>query len=1650
MTGPVHDAPAPVDGASSVTICASRCLCMLGMHRSGTSALARVINLLGIDLGSQLVPAGVDNPKGFWEHKDIVQVHERLFEALDTWYDDTLILPPRWTEFESVDVCREGIKRIVRDDLAPRGFWGFKDPRTCRLLPLWQELFVELRVSPSYVLMLRNPWEIAYSLAVRNGFAVNKSLLLTLLHLLEAEHHTRGGVRAVVTYDELMQDWRATTARLGAALGLDVQTPSEASAVEIDSFIDPRLRHHSIAGSREKARPATLPGDARLVKWVTEVYDLLAAGASSTARVDGKLFDEARLDAIHDELLASIDEFDHWRGELSLGRRIRELEFFVGDLNQSKTWLEAENQRLRAELEAGDTVGPGTNGSAHADVPARSAPDRLKEQIGRLVTWNKELASARDQASEKITALRGQLEEQERVNARLIAGKWSTTRTRRGRPVSVGPTPAVVNTLVPEPTRVVVEPLMASVDTSTLVHARRGPLDVRGWCVHPRTRIRFLRAGFGRTIVDCTYGLERLDVAAHLPAVAHARDSGFEAVFPYEPDKGEVRLDAVLEDGQVMSFVSTHVIELPHIGLVRLTRSVAYEWKEAIDRKSVTAATWLRAKARRVRNGVEFLRFLMRLAKARLARTGGLPGARETVRLMRIALHDFLVARQTKAALPVVQNADLPLPRAYTISKSVDPYEAWQRLNTWTPDSKLALQRRLTAARDTGLSLPRISVVMPVYNPPVKFLNLAIQSVVSQVYADWEFCIADDQSTDPEVFPLLEHWAANEPRIKLVRRETNGNISRATNSAADLATSEFLFFLDHDDELTPDSLAETALYLAHNPDADFVYSDDDKIDIHGNRFAPQFKPDFSPELLLSYMYLGHIGVVRASIYRELGGLRVGFEGSQDYDFALRATEKARKVGHIPLVLYHWRAVPGSTALSGGAKPKAFEAGRKSVQEALDRRGQSTRVFQPKWATMAGAGIYAHSFPDDGPTVAILIPTKNNTRTLRTCVESLAVTAYRNFRVVVLDNESDKPEAVQELRDLEATGVTVLRIGNPPARNGRWSFSYLNNEAVRRVEAEFVVFMNDDIEVRDGQWLSQMVGYGKFDGVGAVGARLLYPDNRIQHAGVLHGLHHGLAGHAFKLVHANDNGYQAYAKVTRNYSAVTAACMLTRREVFLKLGGFDETEFAVAYNDVDYCYRLVDAGLRCVYAPGAELTHHEGFSRGFKDNPAEAATFRRKYNDRVDPFYSPYLSLETEQFRIQPRHLSRDDLYGQATGPAGVPRIMMFSNALNLTGGPLHQYEIAVHLKRTGQAEPILWCNTTGPLQKMYADAGIEVMIEEHPLTHAVGSESVYDRAARELGEWMQWRGIDLVYANTLESFLAVEAAYQAGIPSVWNVHESEPWQTYFIRFGDPIAARALRCFEYPYRVVFVSDATRDAYLPLNSQWNFTVVHNGLDTRRLDTLVAGRTKDAARNILGVADGDLVLLLLGTVCDRKGQIDLPAALSHLPVDLHDRLRVFIVGDRAGPYSERVHAAASALPEDLRKRVAFVEETHDTPLYYLTADLFICTSRVESFPRVIAEAMYFGLPVVTTPVFGIREQITPGVNGLYYDPDRPTQLADAILQLLKDPDLRTTFGENTKHVLRKLNSFEDMNRAYATTFREAIGSGVHAPKAGASKHG
>jgi glycosyltransferase involved in cell wall biosynthesis len=529
---------------------------------------------------------------------------------------------------------------------------------------------------------------------------------------------------------------------------------------------------------------------------------------------------------------------------------------------------------------------------------------------------------------------------------------------------------------------------------------------------------------------------------------------------------------------------------------------------------------------------------------------------------------------------------------------------------------------------------PLISVLLPVYNSNLKWLRRAILSVQKQLYPRWELCIVDDASTDRKIWPFLQRCARQDRRIKLMRRTENGHISAASNDALGLATGDFVALLDHDDELAPTAFYFVALALNKNRDLQLLYSDEDKLDAQNRRFEPYFKSDWNPELFLAQNFVSHLSVYRTDLIHRIGGFRSGFEGSQDYDLTLRCMEEIqpKQIEHLPWVLYHWRAGDQSTASCATAKPYAQEAARRAVQEHLDRRGIAGTV-------VPSLGVYLqakYALPRERPMVSIVIPTRDQLSSLRKCLDSIFhKTDYQTYEVIVIDNETNDHETLEFLADLrKRDGVRVERI------EGRFNYSRLNNRGVELSRGPLIALLNNDVEVINDDWLSEMVSRARQSDVAMVGARLWYPNGTIQHGGVILGAG-GIASHAHVGLRRGEPGYFARAHLAQDVSAVTTACALVKREVYLQVGGFDEN-LAVTFNDVDFCLRLREAGYRVLWTPYAELIHHESASRGFDNSApkqvrflAEVDYMKSKWGHILqrDPFYNPNLSLDEDLFTL---------------------------------------------------------------------------------------------------------------------------------------------------------------------------------------------------------------------------------------------------------------------------------------------------------------------------------------------------------------------------------------------------------------------------------
>jgi len=556
-------------------------------------------------------------------------------------------------------------------------------------------------------------------------------------------------------------------------------------------------------------------------------------------------------------------------------------------------------------------------------------------------------------------------------------------------------------------------------------------------------------------------------------------------------------------------------------------------------------------------------------------------------------------------------------------------YQEWiRRYDRWTDSERERIRKKMVRMQNK----PLISILMPTYNTRVKWLKQAIKSVQAQVYPNWQLCIADDASTNPAVLELLERASSQDERIKVTFRAENGHISAASNSALALCEGEWVALMDHDDLLAEHALFCVVEAINLHSQARLVFSDEDKVSGRGYRFEPYFKCDFNRDLFYSHNMISHLGVYRRDIVENIGGFREGLEGAQDYDLALRFIEtiEPENIVHIPRVLYHWRRHAGSTTRGLGEKPYSIDAGARALQEHFDRTGTV--------ATVEGSptGIRTrYKLPSEPPLVTLIIPTRNGYRLLKNCMDSIRQkTTYPNYQILIVDNGSDQQETLEYLGKISMEPDISVRRDDRP-----FNFAALNNAAVKQAGGTLVALVNDDIEVITPGWLDEMVSLALQPGVGAVGAKLLYPNGNIQHAGVVLGLG-GVAGHAFRLFPREDPGYHYRAQLTSSYSAVTAACLVIRKSTYLDIGGMEEEGLAIAFNDTDLCIRVRETGLRNVWTPHAVLFHHESASRGYEDNPEKQARFKseirfmqKRWGRKLleDPCYSPNLTLHFEDF-----------------------------------------------------------------------------------------------------------------------------------------------------------------------------------------------------------------------------------------------------------------------------------------------------------------------------------------------------------------------------------------------------------------------------------
>jgi len=936
-------------------------------------------------------------------------------------------------------------------------------------------------------------------------------------------------------------------------------------------------------------------------------------------------------------------------------------------------------------------------------------------------------------------------------------------------------------------------------------------------------------------------------------------------------------------------------------------------------------------------------------------------------------------------------------PQAIIRRRDQDPYTRWCWHNRLTPRQRSVL--KTDAEKLLHLGAPLISVIVPAYNTPEKYLHELLDSLQAQIYPRWELCIADDASPQPHVRRILEKAALDDPRIKTVFRSENGHISRATNSALELATGEFIALLDHDDTLPHDSLFHVAEAIVTHPQAGYLYTDEDKIDDDGRHFDPQFKGDWSPIMALTHNYTHHLTVIRSEIVHEVGGLRPEFNGAQDIDLFLRCWEHIddNDVIHVPFIGYHWRAHAESTASRGDQKSYLFEAARNAIAEGLSNRGLRGKPILPEIARDYALCLHQVQWDPEilrETPVTIVIPTKDHVDLLRTCLDSIArTTPIESVKIIVVDDNSSSPESLSYLKSLPArTDLRCEVMPAPPSPEG-FNYSRLVNLGTAQVETPLVLHLNNDIEALSPGWLEDMAGWLATPNTGVVGAKLLYPDGTINHAGISISREDALPYVLFEREPVDELGTLFLPHAARNVAAVTGACLLTRTELYQQLGGFDEDKLSVAYNDVDFCLRAETAGYRSVVTPQAVLQHVGSATRGNNYQESEHVEYLARHGNYRDRYHSESLSFPPLNLPLNPYHRRYAD-------NARSFKATVLTHNLKYEGAPIFIFELARYLSEQKGIEITVVSPEDGPLRKRFEDAGLTVEIWDVAAITSAQNPDAFKTALKAFADTRDWAETDMFIGNTMLTYWAIHLAEHLGKSSALYIHESNSVKRFFHASVSPRMYETVEAaFRIATRVIFTAQSTREIHEEFNLNDNYRTLASWVDFNRIEDFSSSHDKQELRRKHGLDPEAIIVVNIGSVCERKGQhiyirgIDL-ISKELLQLYPHKKIQWVMVGAREGLYMETLREDIELMGLHEVKIFAETPEIYD---FYHLADLLVCTSFEESFPRVLLEAMVFGTRIVSTDVNGISEMLTNTDEAHLVPAGDPFKLANALKKAL-----------------------------------------------------
>lgn len=1063
------------------------------------------------------------------------------------------------------------------------------------------------------------------------------------------------------------------------------------------------------------------------------------------------------------------------------------------------------------------------------------------------------------------------------------------------------------------------------------------------------------------------YPKDRPDVAAHRPDHSNALKSGFYGLVDIRkdsPSPANLLVYAETPDGR---------------------RSLAFARRLYLDRRDEHSGPVPIFKARYFRRLVSVLRLASYLGRYRFEDKAA---ANEEIERLRKHLSANLGTGEEKK-----------IPQVIVRRRDQDPYTRWCWHNRLTPRLRNVLKQ--DADKVIAAGGPLISVVVPAYNTPEKYLRELLDCLKEQIYPRWELCIADDNSPQPHVRRILEEAAASDSRIKPVFRTENGHISRATNSALDVATGEFVALLDHDDLLPHDALLHVAEAIVRHPTAGYLYTDEDKIDDNGRHFDPQFKSDWSPEMAITHNYTHHLTVIRRDIIEKAGRLRPEFNGAQDIDLFLRCFEliEDRDVIHVPFIGYHWRAHAESTATRGDQKSYLFDAARNGIAQAISRRGLRAEPILPDIAKHNALCLHQLKWDPailrENP-VTIVIPTKNRLDLLKPCLESIARTTPReSVKVVIVNDNSDDEETISFLATQPARmDLRVEVIHAPPSAEG-FNYSRLVNLGTARANTPLVLHLNNDVTALQPGWLEDMVGWLSIPGVGIVGAKLIYPDGTLNHAGISVSHEDGLAHVLFEREPQDDFGYLFLPHAARNVVAVTGACLLTRTALYRELGGFDEEKLQVAYNDVDFCLRAAASGYRCVYTPQAVLQHIGSATRGTSYAEREHLEYIARHGTFKDPYHSETLSFPPHNLPLNPYHRRH------AETPRPFRAVVVTQN-LKFEGAPIFIFELSRYLISQPGVQITVASTEDGPLRSRFEEAGIKVEIWGVAAITRASTPEAFEAAIETFAKSRQWEDAELFICNTLPTFWAVHLAQYLDKTSAFYIHESRSVAKFFEpSLSVPMLPLAEAALQLATRVIFTASSTREIHEEHNLNDNFRTLPSWVDFDRIDAFCATSDRTALRRKHGLDPDAVIVANIGSACERKGQHIYIRAIDLLNKELAalypgKKIQWIMVGAREGLYMETLREDIQLM--DLGDFIIFEE----TPLiydFYRLSDILVCTSFEESFPRVLLEAMVFGNRIVSTDVNGIPEMLTNTDEAYLVGAGDQHKLAAALKRALAD---------------------------------------------------